>query len=87
MPGDFGRCKNNEIKLRSGATSTIRHSTFVNSQFQSSSFVNCHSSFLKFTGFQLMAKKFNLLFYRAVLLDSELDTIDGMQRSGMTAVK
>jgi hypothetical protein len=42
---------------------------------------------LKFTGFQLLAKKSNLLFYRAVLLDPSLDTIDGMQGGSMIAVK
>jgi hypothetical protein len=45
------------------------------------------SSFLEFSGFQLLAKKANLLFYRAVLFDSSLDTINRMQNSGMVAVK
>jgi hypothetical protein len=34
-----------------------------------------------------LAKKSNLLFYGAVLLDSALDTFDGMQGGGMIAVK
>jgi hypothetical protein len=34
-----------------------------------------------------LAQKTNLFFYRAVLLDPSLDTLDGMQGGGMIAVK
>ena len=46
-----------------------------------------HSSFLKLSGFQLLAEKTNLLFYGAVSLDSSLNTVDRMQGGGMIAVK
>jgi hypothetical protein len=56
-------------------------------EFHNSSFVIRHSSFLELTGLQLLAQKPNLFFYRAVLLDPSLDTLDGMQGGGMIAVK
>ncbi len=57
------------------------------SDFHKSSFDIRPSSFLELSGVQLLTKKSNLLFNRAVLLHSSLDTIDGMHGGGMIAVK
>jgi hypothetical protein len=66
--------------------SDLRNSTFVN---RHSSFpkVIRHSTFLEFARFQLLSEKANLFFYRAVLFDTALNAVYGMQYGGMIAVK
>jgi hypothetical protein len=50
-----------------------------------STIVNIHSS--KLARFQLFTEKANLFFYRAVLFDTALNAVYGMQYGGMIAVK
>ena len=56
-------------------------------EFNYSSFVNRHSTILKLAGFQLFAEKPDLFSNGAVLLDTALNAVYGMQRGRMIAVE
>jgi hypothetical protein len=78
-------CQLTNVELRRSLRSIIDNLKLI--EFLNSSFDNRHSTFLELARFQLFTEKANLFFYRAVLFDTALNAVYGMQYGGVIAVK
>ena len=56
-------------------------------EFLHSTFFIRQSTFLEFTAFEFLAKKAHLFFNRAVLFQTAINAVDGMQCRGMVAIE